>query len=65
MELKAGEKLGEVLSACTICPVGNATCENYIDLIFVGFHPEKKLQEHKIMICGLGIADIDHCPLSK
>jgi len=63
--LKTGEELKDVLSGCTVCPVGNATCLNYLDLLFVGFHPSKGCEKHSIMICGLGVKDIDHCPLSK
>lgn len=62
---KLGEKVGQLLSSCTVCPVGNATCEHYLEFIFVGFHPEKGCKKHTMMICGLGIEDIDHCPLSK
>ncbi len=63
MKLESGEKIGNTLSACTICPVGNTTCANYFTIIVAGFHPEKKMEKKEIIVCPAGIQDVDNCPL--
>lgn len=67
MKLKplSGEKLGDIMKDCTICPVGNGTCFSYMTIKVYGFHPEKPGKETELMICALGISDIHKCPLSK
>lgn len=65
MELNGGDKLGDILKDCTICPVGNGTCPSFMTFEVYGFHPEKSGQLTTIMICALGISDIHKCPLSK
>ena len=66
MTLKRGEKIGNVLAECTICPIGNATCAEFFNITVAGFHPEKGIEEQKITICPLGVAgDGEDCPLNK
>jgi len=65
MKLDDGTKIGDVLSTCTICPVHNRTCSNYFTITTAGLHPEIGIEERTIMICSLGVEDIDRCPLSK
>jgi len=66
LELKEGEKIKDILSECTVCPIGNATCEHYLTFKFVGFNPNKGYKKHEMMICGIGIeGDGEKCPLNK
>jgi len=65
MKLKSGEKIGQILNNCTICPVRNATCLHYFTITIAGFHPEKKMEKKEIIICSSGIQDADNCPLNK
>ncbi|MFA6537344.1 MAG: hypothetical protein WCT18_03000 [Patescibacteria group bacterium] len=65
MKLARGAKIGKRLSKCTICPVGNSSCPNMIDISMLGVHPTKKAECTEVQVCSLGISDIDHCPLSK
>ena len=65
MKLKDGDRIGQILDNCTICPVGNATCIHYFTIIVAGFHPEKKMEKKEIRICSLGIQNVDNCPLNK
>lgn len=70
LNLKPGEKLEtiiEQLKNCTICPVNNATCLEFfeINVIVNGFHPGKPLHQHKILLCPLGVTNINECALAK
>jgi len=65
MNLKEGEKIGNILEKCTKCPVGNATCLEYFEIKIHGIHPEKKMKTTEIMFCPLGITSTDACPLNK
>jgi hypothetical protein len=65
MALKFGEKLGNTLSECTICPVGNGTCEHFMMVECYGILPGTPGKLRQVMVCSLGIEDIDSCPLSK
>jgi len=68
LDLKEGQRLETIideLKGCTICPVCNATCPEYFEIIVSGFHPEKPSKQHKIMICPLGATNMDECVLSK
>lgn len=63
--LKEGQVLGDLLKNCTICPVGNGTCNIYFIITISGFNPDKGHQNHKLLICPLGVENIERCPLSK
>lgn len=65
MKLEGGQRIGDILNRCTICPVGNATCVNYFKIVIAGYHPEKKMKRTEIMVCSLGVTNMNHCPLSK
>jgi hypothetical protein len=39
LKLEEGEEIKDILSKCTICPVGNGTCTDYIELNVYGFNP--------------------------
>lgn len=65
MKVGEGKKIGRRLSNCTICPVGNATCTDILTLTAIGICPNKDAECAELMICSLGVHDIDHCPLSK
>lgn len=65
LALNGGDRLGNILSACTICPVGNSNCKDYLTIEIVGFHPDKGLTTKDLMVRSLGITSIDTCPLSK
>ncbi len=63
---KKGQEIGNVMSGCTICPVGNGTCHNFIDAKLYKFHPDKGGKAESIMICSLGIKENgEECPLNK
>ena len=53
LNLQAGEKIGNILSESTICPVGNSTCSHYIRVFIYGFHPNGGI-EKEIWICSYG-----------
>ena len=61
MALRINETLGNVLSSCTICPVGNMTCNEFftinVEVIGSGIH--------EIMVCPLSVKRGDDCPFSK
>lgn len=61
MTLGPNEKLKGVLNSCTICPVGNSTCNEFFT-INVNVN-EKGIR--KIMVCPLSVKNGDDCPLSK
>jgi len=65
MAVKPGEVIGDVLSKCTICPVGNGTCEQFMEVSCYGILPGQIGKIVKVMVCTIGVVDIDHCPLSK
>ena len=66
LKLKEGDKTGDLLSNCTVCPIGNATCHDYLSVKVYGYHPEIGGEETRIMVCTLGIeGDGDKCPLNK
>jgi hypothetical protein len=70
LNLKPGEKLGlvmEQLKNCTVCTVNNATCLEFFEfkIIIKGLHPTQPPKEHIIMICPLGVTNIDECALAK
>ena len=65
INLRPGDKIGDTLSDCTICPVGNTTCMHYISIKFVGSHSEKPLKTHEVIICGVGVKSTDDCLLNK
>lgn len=65
MKLEGGERIGKILVNCTICPVGNATCSEYFTITTAGFHPEKRMEKHEIMICSAEVQKVDDCPLNK
>ncbi|MCK4800248.1 hypothetical protein KAS31_04695 [Candidatus Parcubacteria bacterium] len=60
--LRPGETLKDVLSSCTICPVGNMTCNEYFTINVVS---KEHATIHKIMVCPLSVTNGDDCPLSK
>lgn len=62
----SGEKLGDIMKDCTICPVGNGTCFSFMTIQVYGFHPEKPGKLTELMVCALGIeGDGEKCPLNK
>lgn len=63
MKLKAGHKIGDTLSKCTICPTGHGSCVDFFTISPAGFHPDKGIRQCNIMICPFGIQDSDSCPL--
>lgn len=64
--LKDGEKIGNILSKCTICPIHNSSCHDFLELAVYGVHPEKRGTLKKLSICELGIeGDGIKCPLNK
>lgn len=65
LSLKKGEKIGNNLSDCTICPIGNSTCLDYFKIEIFGYHPEKHSLKKTLMICSIGISDFEKCPLNK
>lgn len=65
-DLKDGEKIGNILSKCTICPIHNASCHDFLELSIYGFHPKKGGKLEKISICECGVeGDGITCPLNK
>ena len=65
MKLDGGEKIGEILNNCTICPVRNATCTERFTIVVAGFHPNKGVEEKEVWICPIGATNIDNCALTK
>ncbi|MGB2762488.1 MAG: hypothetical protein WBC21_03030 [Minisyncoccales bacterium] len=68
INLKEGQKLETIfhlLGSCTICPVGNTTCTDYMKIKILGFHPELPGKKHSLIICSLGVENVDDCPLNK
>lgn len=62
----SGEKIGDILKDCTICPVNNGTCPSFMTITVYGFHPTKGGKEVELMVCSLGVGkDIEGCPLNK
>lgn len=64
-QLKHSDSLNNVLDGCTICSVCNSTCNNYFEIIFTGYNADLGHKQHRLMICPLGVKDIENCPLSK
>jgi hypothetical protein len=66
IKLKSGQKLGNILENCTICPVGNASCEHFMEFSIYGFNPFAKGKLVKLIICSIGIeGNGEKCPLNK
>ncbi|MCK5018712.1 MAG: hypothetical protein KAS32_16745 [Candidatus Peribacteraceae bacterium] len=65
MEMEEGIPIGDVLSKITKCPVHNSTCDDSMYLEICGFNPRKGHENVEVMLCGLGVDNIDNCPLSK
>jgi len=66
LQLKDGELIGDILNKCTICPIHNGTCSDYIELQTYGYNPDKGGKTDTIMICTLGVTgDGEKCPLNK
>jgi len=66
VELKPGEKIGNLVKDCTICPVRNATCASYMEWELYGFNPAKGGKKFPLMVCAMGIeGDGEKCPLNK
>ena len=63
--LKGGEEISSATEDLTICPVGNASCIDMINMEIVGFHPTKKSEHRIIQVCGLGVKNGNKCPLNK
>ena len=56
----------ELLKKCTICPVGNGSCHNFIALHVYGFNPDKGGKTINIMLCTDGVKDTgEDCHLNK
>jgi hypothetical protein len=66
MALKEGEKIGGIVKDCTICPVGNGSCEHFMTWAIYGFNPIKGGKIVELMVCSIGIeGDGEKCPLNK
>jgi len=62
----SGEKIGDIMKDCTICPVGNGTCFSFMTISIYGFCPGKPGKNVELMVCSLGIGgDGEKCPLNK
>jgi len=59
-----GRRTLELLKNCTICPVGNATCMEFFEIILHGICPGKPMKTIKISICPLG-CNAETCVLNK
>jgi hypothetical protein len=61
-----GEKLGEVMSEWTVCPISNGTCQDMVMAEMVAVHPDKPPQSVSVYLCPLGISgNGESCPLNK
>ena len=61
-----GEKIGDLLSDWTVCPIGNASCQNAAYLELYATNPDKGGKAVKVMLCPLGVeGDGEKCPLNK
>lgn len=66
LKLKDGEKIGNILSNCTICPIHNGSCHDFLEVGIYGVHPNKKGKLEKISICECGVEGAgERCPLNK
>lgn len=59
-----GKKTLDLLSQCTICPVGNASCCHSFEIVIHGFHPHLPRETKKIRICPYGCTQ-ETCLLNK
>jgi len=68
MDYPKGKKLGKLLSDLTICPVGNGSCTEILDLVIREFYADQddkfKFEDHHLWLCGCG-CDEDNCRLNK
>ena len=61
-----GEKLGDLMSEWTVCPIGNGTCNDMVDVRMLAIHPDKPPENVVVQLCPLGVSgDGDSCPLNK
>ena len=51
-------------AGCSICPIGNASCLEYFEIIIHGNCPNKSIKIDKIRICPLGCTS-KTCILNK
>ena len=58
IELKKGEKIGDILKKCTECSVEEVPCFYRLIIKITGVCPEKT----EVMICPLGVTRIKDCP---
>ncbi len=59
-----GKKTLNLLSQCTICPVGNSSCCHSFEIVINGFHPQLPAEIKKIRICPYG-CNQKNCLLNK
>ena len=66
VKLKPGERIGDLVKHCTICPIRNATCASYMEWKLYGFNPAKGGKEFSLMVCAMGVeGDGEKCHLNK
>ena len=65
LNLDRGKKVGDLFKGMTVCPIGNASCHDYLEVEVFGFHPDGS-KRFRRCLCTLGIeGDGDKCPLNK
>jgi len=61
-----GEKLGDMLSDWTVCPIGNGTCQDAVFVEMCAINPDLGFETIQVQLCPRGISgDGEKCPLNK
>jgi hypothetical protein len=61
---KIDSKTIQLLKECTICEIGNSTCNQFFEITFFGVCPGKPPKEKTVRICPLGCTS-KTCILNK
>jgi len=64
--LPDGERVGDLMSDWTKCPIHNGTCQDMVVLELYAINPDKGGEPVKVHLCPLGICgNGEKCPLNK
>jgi hypothetical protein len=59
-----GKHTSDLLKRCSVCPVGNASCQSFFKIIIYGFNPKKGHVPRTVRICPHGCNE-QTCLLNK
>ena len=65
-QLGHGEKVADLMSEWTRCPIGNGTCQDMVEVHMYAINPDLGGCATTVALCPLGVAGAgEKCPLNK